>query len=722
VSYTNKVWFDDSLVGSGSSGIKGSIVVFDYGNAAGIYTSQAWRNFATSKGLSLTLMTGQDSFGDATSGVYNTSYGLTVLNNTLASAATQSGRGELGASTLPLVFAGVSRGGTAGAIGFGWQAGSNRTVAAIGYHGNSFNYLTTTPPAAASAIPVLYPMAQLDPTGAVTTRQGDIETAVRTTSTVASIGLSYGYRPRYGLYWTTTMQYGTSHASTGDDTYPIQWLGRVWDARYNAGTPGTLTAISNAASSKGTYTLSNTNTTNAAFTSLSTGTFTQKDGNIWLPAGGTSEWMAESASPTAGVQSLDTSFNTVYTAPDSLVNRRFVGAGTLSFSGSGTVTLAASGSTGPVTIAMTGGTVAVVRGATLRNAASTGGDWTANKAGLSVEAGSTLDVWNGNAVVVDALTGAGTVTIGISGSPGWAGTRSLTVGVNNGSGVFAGTIAGNPAVNGGTLNVTKTGTGTQTFSGSCTYTGTTTVNGGLLNVTGSLAGNGSDKVTLVSAGSTLAGNPAISRSRLTGQSYAGFGASESGGLNTTSQLLGGTNITGSDNAVTMQYRQRTAGESALGTGLGSDVLSLTGMVNSGAASGQTDVYVLQMSYSEAEMARVLGVTVSAFQTNESALISAGTLQLLYLNGSGTWVRAIAGNFGSAGNAILNYVGSWSAAGSPLTVGSCGVDPVNNVAWSVVDHNSEFAVGTVVGTAPVPDVGGLWAAAAGTMAVLRRVRR
>ncbi|MGZ4972458.1 MAG: PA14 domain-containing protein, partial [Limisphaerales bacterium] len=79
---------------------------------------------------------------------------------------------------------------------------------------------------------------------------------------------------------------------------------------------------------------------------------------------------------------------------------------------------------------------------------------------------------NGVSPTCNGLVGDGPVT----NSSATAGTFS--VGGNNVSSTFNGTITSNPSR--GALNLTKTGTGTFTMAGTGTYTGATTINGGTL--------------------------------------------------------------------------------------------------------------------------------------------------------------------------------------------------------------------------------------------------
>ena len=109
---------------------------------------------------------------------------------------------------------------------------------------------------------------------------------------------------------------------------------------------------------------------------------------------------------------------------------------------------------------------------------------------------------SGLAFQMGVLAGAGVVVANMNTA---ASTRTLSLGHNNGSGSFSGLIA-DGANN--TLNLVKTGAGTQTLTGVNTYTGPTAVDAGTLmvNAPGSLAAAGN---VTVAAGATLGGSGTV---------------------------------------------------------------------------------------------------------------------------------------------------------------------------------------------------------------------
>ena len=170
-------------------------------------------------------------------------------------------------------------------------------------------------------------------------------------------------------------------------------------------------------------------------------------------------------------------------------NQQLIG-GTLSGAGNliktGASNLILSDWSGNQTVAFTGANSVIdIQGGTLSNFFAAGAygpvvNWSGNKAGLTVASGATFDLMN-NSVTVDELNGAGTIN-----KDTWDTALTLTVGVNDGSGTFSGTIL-NPK---NSVAIVKQGTGTQTLSGSgIGHKGGTTVNGGRLVLENTLTGN-----------------------------------------------------------------------------------------------------------------------------------------------------------------------------------------------------------------------------------------
>lgn len=99
----------------------------------------------------------------------------------------------------------------------------------------------------------------------------------------------------------------------------------------------------------------------------------------------------------------------------------------------------------------------------------------AGKGNLIIASGATFEM-NGRNLNINALNGAG--TFNNRGNT----TRTLTLGNGSAAGTFSGVISDTPLSSQGTLHVTKTGTGIQTFSGANTYDGVTTIQAGALVV------------------------------------------------------------------------------------------------------------------------------------------------------------------------------------------------------------------------------------------------
>ena len=130
-------------------------------------------------------------------------------------------------------------------------------------------------------------------------------------------------------------------------------------------------------------------------------------------------------------------------------------------------------------------------------------------------------------------------------------------------------------------------------------------------------------------------------------------------------------------------------------GLASDIVEMTGFTRG-------EKFVMQMSYVDTLF-------------NEAVESSLGCIHINWLDpGTGLWRNAVYGNTSTASGALKNFQGSYAAAGSPTTLGSWGVDTVNNIAWAVLDHNSEFAV--------VPEPSSMLLLAAGSLAMLVRRKK
>lgn len=242
--------------------------------------------------------------------------------------------------------------------------------------------------------------------------------------------------------------------------------------------------------------------------------------------------------------------------------------------------------------------------------------------------------------------------------------------------------------------------------------------------------------------------PSISQAASAGGSYAGLAThvtaiTYSGSSPAGSPMFGttGTIVAGQASAATtisVAWRTRTLSES-FGTstippmhdspgwaGLSNDVVQVSGMVQTAPTLSDgrkpTDVYALQMDYSPAELLRIYHFGATIDWTIQD-MIDHQQLRVGYLSAGqngiigGTsgeddmWVYASDSIVGTRGAyAVDNFRGDWNAfvtytqeQGHGVTdanladfLGSYGVDysstdPSKNVAWVVVDHNSQFAV-------------------------------
>jgi len=159
--------------------------------------------------------------------------------------------------------------------------------------------------------------------------------------------------------------------------------------------------------------------------------------------------------------------------------------------GSGTVTTLSGANTYTGATTVTAGTLAA-NIATVGGASPTSGAFGVNST-TTVSTGATLDL-RGFTETLGSISGGGTITSSTAGTP------TLTVGGDNSSPTFAGVIQNGSATS---VALIKVGTGSQTLSGSNTYTGATTISNGKLVISGVL--NGTQNVNVASTGTLASG-------------------------------------------------------------------------------------------------------------------------------------------------------------------------------------------------------------------------
>ena len=155
------------------------------------------------------------------------------------------------------------------------------------------------------------------------------------------------------------------------------------------------------------------------------------------------------------------------------------------FTGTGTITKTGIGYFGlflPVGFKDFAGLIDIQQGVLGNNSAGWGSG--AGLMDLNITAGAFLDMRTQN-IKIDALSGAGTI------EKTYVPALTLSLGNNDGSATFSGVISQTIGGGGGTIAVTKNGSGKQTLSGTMTYSGVTTINAGTLELQkpGSFASN-----------------------------------------------------------------------------------------------------------------------------------------------------------------------------------------------------------------------------------------
>ena len=217
------------------------------------------------------------------------------------------------------------------------------------------------------------------------------------------------------------------------------------------------------------------------------------------------------------------------------------------------------------------------------------------------------------------------------------------------------------------------------------YNGTADVRLSLRAAGMSVTGSGGQAVNYTSTSPT---GSAAGLTVASGGSFAGLTVTNTSPFShgSTASLLGG--VASADSVVEATFLAQAAGFTQA-----SDILDVTGIGH--------DKYVLQLSYDPAIATTLFGNEANA--------------TLLWLDPvSGLFENAVFGN-SDGGLQSQAFSGAYDPA-TESALGSYGVDTVNHVVWAVVDHNSEFGVGS---PAPEPSQWILLLLGGSTLAMRRR---
>lgn len=378
---------------------------------------------------------------------------------------------------------------------------------------------------------------------------------------------------------------------------------------------------------------------------------------------------------------INTTGGTTVLSTDNPQNR-YQGNGILQIStdapgGDGTISLGSAFNTPVTEFAMTsGGLISIDAGVRLLNGGFARAVWTNNLADMTINSTGIFDMWDGQAVRVDALNGAGSIALGIGNA-----NKELRVGVDNGSGTFSGNIA--QSTGGTVLRLFKEGSGTQTFNGNLTaqIPRQYIINGGTVDLS-SADGHSMTSQFLGSGNLTKSGAGALTIS------------SASGAL----MVSGTTNVTGGSLVFGSEVSARANLVAATGTTFG---LNFT---------GQATVGTLNLGGSGPLVA---GIYDSTHATYGSYFTGAGQLNVLngaVATGSGTWSSSTGGfwNVASswAGGAIANGSGNTATIGAVSAV-AITLDRNETLGHLVFQGNNHTLNGvstlTLAGTTPTVTV-------------------
>jgi autotransporter-associated beta strand protein len=297
--------------------------------------------------------------------------------------------------------------------------------------------------------------------------------------------------------------------------------------------------------------------------------------------------------------------------------------------------------------------------------------------------GGILNTGTFTTLTLGGLSGTGSFALVSSGTP-----LALTIGNDNVSSTYNGSLTG-PGT------VTKTGTGTTTFS-NASYTGVTTIDAGNLTISGGLAGSSTSTVTIAETGNGLT----VSGGTLT-----------AGALNIA--LLGGqtggsASITGSGSGVFTTVTIGGTGDSAGGLTIdttGSVALGAFTIIklNAGAAPNTGLGLVI-----EAGTVTALSVDAQGFADKSADVnISGGSLTI---GNSSSNAAFEVGNAGDGGyldmtGGSLVYAGTdglllaTGVGSTGLATITSGTATLTGITLNVADSTTELSTLTVGGTTP-----------------------
>jgi fibronectin-binding autotransporter adhesin len=350
-----------------------------------------------------------------------------------------------------------------------------------------------------------------------------------------------------------TLAISNAIALSGNSIYNISNV--TGNANTDATISGVISGASRSITKEGTGTLTFTKVnTYTGGTFVNAGTLIQD-----LSVGGTFNTLGAVTINAGAVYELLTGSNT---GADTtlLQNNTFSGEGTIRKTGTGYIGLAHSGSslnTFNGIFDVQAGTIGV------NNGTQGSGRATVQLNGATAK----LDVRTGT-FQIDALTGVVGSQVYVSHTAG----GTLSVGNNNGSGTFAGTIDNI----GSALTFFKNGSGTQTLTGANTYTGRTTINGGTLEL------NYESAISILSSSSPLTlggGALSLSGGATATQTLNGLTTTANTGsrilLNANKTLtLGALTLAGANSA--LNFNTAAGGANATTSTLGTSMVVLSG--------------------------------------------------------------------------------------------------------------------------------------------------